>query len=115
MRRLHQAGDAPQARIAIDVFARSVKKVIAGFIGILEGLDLLVFTGGIGEHDPVVREKICNGLQSLGIVLDASNNGSSRPTISTAESTVRVRIIQTEEEAQIARHSYQMLEGGLSS
>jgi acetate kinase len=110
MRRLHQATDNPHARLAIDLFARSVKKAIAGFIGILEGLDLLVFTGGIGEHDAVVREKICNGLERLGILLDTSNNGSNFPTISAAESRVRVRIIGTEEEAQIARHTYQMLE-----
>jgi acetate kinase len=109
MRRLHQAGDNPQAKLAIDSFAQSVKKAIAGFIGILDGLDLLVFTGGIGEHDPAVREKVCSGLESLGIVLDASNNGINCPTISAAKSPVRMRIIPTEEEAQIARNSYRML------
>ena len=85
------------------------KKAIAGFVAILGGLDLLVFTGGIGEHDPVVREKICNGLDPLGILLDASSNEKNLPVITAAVSPARARIIPTEEEAEIARHCYQML------
>jgi acetate kinase len=112
MRRLHQAAENPQARLAIDMFSQSAKKAIASFVGILAGLDLLVFTGGIGEHDAVVREKICRGLAPLGIVLDASSNGSNLATISAAESPVQVKIIPAEEEAQIARHTYRLLEHG---
>jgi acetate kinase len=115
MRRLHQATGNAQARLAIDSFPRSVKKAIAGFIAILEGLDLLVFTGGIGEHDAVVREKICGGLQTFGVALDASSNASNLSTISAPNSLVRVCIIPTEEEAQIARHTYRMLQDGVSS
>jgi len=112
MRRLQEAGDNPQAKLAIDLFSRSAKKAIASFIGILEGLDLLVFTGGIGEHDAVVREKICQGLEPLGIVLDAPSNGKNLAKISAAESPVRVKIVPAEEEAQIARHAYQLLRDG---
>ena len=112
MRRLHEAGDNPLARLAIDMFSRSAKKAIASFMGILEGLDLLVFTGGIGEHDAVVREKICCGLEPLGILLDASRNGRNLETISASESPARVQIVPTEEEAQIARHTYRLLQDG---
>src|SRR5271168_645028 len=109
MRKLHEAGDNPGAKLAIEMFCRSVRKAIAGFIAVLDGLDLLVFTGGIGEHDAVVREKICGGLGALGVVLDASSNAGHLSTISAASSGVRVRIMATEEEAQIARHTWRML------
>ncbi len=116
MRRLHEAGDNAQAKLAIDLFSRSAKKAIAGFIAILEGLDLLIFTGGIGEHDAVVREKICRSLEPLGIVLDGSANAGNRESISAKESSVRVKIVPAEEEAQIARHTYRLLQaGGLHS
>jgi acetate kinase len=75
-------------------------------------LDLLVFTGGIGEHDAAVREKICLGLAPLGISLDAANNAKNLSTISSAESPVQVKIIPAEEEAQIARHVCRLLRGG---
>jgi acetate kinase len=112
MRRLHEAGNNAQAKLAIDLFSRSAKKAIAGLIGILEGLDLLIFTGGIGEHDAVVREKICRGLEPLGIVLDASANARNLERISAAESRVLVRVVPAEEEAQIARHTYRLLQAG---
>jgi len=110
MRRLHQAADNPQANLAIEIFSRSVKKAIAGFIPILEGLDLLVFAGGIGEHDSAVRERICSGLQPFGVVLNPSSNAADLSTISAVASLVRVRIIPSEEEAQIARHTCRMLQ-----
>jgi acetate kinase len=111
MRRLQESRD-PQARLAIEMFCRSAKKAIASFVGVLEGLDLLVFTGGIGEHDAAVREQICHGLASLGIVLDAASNAKNLSTICSPESRVRVKIIPAEEEAQIARHVYRLLGGG---
>ncbi len=66
MRRLHEAGDNPQAKLAIDMFSRSAKKAIASFMGILEGLDLLVFTGGIGEHDACGARKNLPGSGAAG-------------------------------------------------
>jgi acetate kinase len=112
---LHRAADNPQANLAVEIFSRSVKKAIAGFIAILEGLDLLVFAGGIGEHDSAVREKICSGLQPLGVVLNPSSNAVNLSTISAATSLVRVRIIPSEEEAQIARHTWRMLGNNAAS
>ena len=110
MRQLHEAGDHRRARLAIEMFARSAKKAIAGFVAILGGLDLLVFTGGIGEHDPAVRAEICDGLQCFGLQLDNEINERNVETISNALSQVRVRILPSEEETQIARHVCRLLD-----
>ncbi len=108
MRLLHQASDAG-ARLAIEMFARSAKKAIAGFAAVLGALDLLVFTGGIGEHDPAVRAGICEGLQCFGVHLDEPANQRGLENISSAQSQVLVRILPSEEEIQIARHTYRLL------
>ena len=109
MRQVHQASANPQAQLAIDMFCQSVKKAIAAFIAVLEGLDLLVFTGGIGEHDPAARASICKGLHPLGIALDPSSNQSNLSTISAANSAARVSIIPADEESQIARLTHRLL------
>lgn len=68
MRKLHEAaGQNPAAKLAIDMFCQAARKQIAAMVAVLEGLDLLVFTGGIGEHDKEVRERICAGLKWLGL------------------------------------------------
>jgi acetate kinase len=109
MRELHQPSGDPGARLAIEMFARSAKKAIAGFAAVLGGLDLLVYTGGIGEHDPAVRAGICEGLQCFGVHLDEAANQRGLENISSAESQVLVRILPSEEEIQIARHTYRLL------
>jgi|HubBroStandDraft_1064217.scaffolds.fasta_scaffold03111_6 acetate kinase len=109
MRQLHQMRDDPAARCAVEIFCRKAKKAIGAFIAILGGLDLLVFTAGIGEHDPIVREKICAGLESLGIVLDSRNNETNSGTISSDASRALVRVLPSEEEIQIARSTYRLL------
>jgi acetate kinase len=108
MKRLHQASADPRARLAVEVFSRSARKGIGGLIAILGGLDLLVFTGGIGEHDALVRASICRGLEPFGIALDPAANEQNRETIS-ASASVRVRVLKTNENAQIARHAYRLL------
>ena len=109
MRQLHQAGGNPRARLALEMFARSAKKAIAGFVAVLGGLELLVFTGGIGEHDAAVRAEICQGLQCFGLHLESQGNQRHLQNISGAQSQVQVRIVPSEEEIQIARHSYRLL------
>jgi acetate kinase len=110
MRALHAAAaENPQARLAIEMFARVVKKAIAGYVAILGGLDLLVFTGGIGEHDPVAREKICGGMECFGLRLDPVANQRSVGSISGAGSTVQVRVVTSDEETQIARIVFGLL------
>ncbi|MGA8037530.1 MAG: acetate/propionate family kinase [Candidatus Acidiferrales bacterium] len=111
MRDLEKAakqGDAA-AQLAIDIFCYAIRKFIASYAAALEGLDMLVFTGGIGEKSATVRANICNALHFIGVHVDGAANEKNAPTISTAQSVVRVRVIQTEEDRQIARHSRQLL------
>jgi acetate kinase len=110
VRRLRAAASQnPRARLALEMFARTAKKAIASFIAILGGLDQLVFTGGIGEHDAVARAEICTGLESFGLHLDSQANLQSSHTISTPESKARVTVLPSDEESQIARHVARLL------
>ena len=109
MRRLHEAADDPRAQLALEIFCRTAKKVVGAFMMVLGGLDLLVFTGGIGEHDADVRAGICSGLGSFGIVLDPERNQRTLQTISAPESRVRVCVLISDEDKQIARHTYGLL------
>jgi len=84
-------------------FGYNVKKYIGAYMAALGGLDLLVFTGGIGEHSALVREYACGGLERLGIVLEAKRNTSGETVISTENSPVAVRVMRTSEEIVIAR------------
>ena len=70
---------------------------------------MLVFTGGIGEHAPAVRESICAGLAFLGVSLDQERNAANASQVSAASSAVRVRVIATDEERVIARHTAAVL------
>jgi acetate kinase len=81
----------PKARLALDVFAISVRKTIGAYLALLGGVDLLVFTGGIGEHSDHVRSSATQGLESLGLTAD------------------KVQIVPTQEERQIARHCREMM------
>jgi acetate kinase len=103
MRKLHEAPDNPRAQLAIEIFCRTAKKAIGAFVAVLGGLDLLVFTGGIGEHDAAVRGRICSGLDTFGITLDQEKNQGGLPTISSPSSRVRVLVLESQEDAQIAR------------
>ncbi|HLJ78239.1 MAG TPA: acetate/propionate family kinase [Acidobacteriaceae bacterium] len=81
----------PKAQLALDVFAHAVRKMIGAYAAELGGLDLLVFTGGIGEHDASMRNRICQGLEFLGIT-------SGDPAM-----CAKVRVMESQEELQIAR------------
>jgi acetate kinase len=76
---------------------------------VLGGLDTLVFIGGIGEHAAPVRQRICQGLEFLGIQLDAAANDAAASVISSSDSTVSVRVIPTDEDLMIARHTRRLL------
>lgn len=106
MRELQAASDrgSATARLAIEIFCRSIRKTIAAFAAVLQGLDVLVFTGGIGEHSARVRSSVCNGLDVLGIQIDSDRNENNAATISTETSKCRVAVIPSEEDQQIARH-----------
>jgi acetate kinase len=92
-----------RAAEAIELFCYQVKKWIGSFAAALGGLDTLVFSGGIGENSSEIRDRICQGLQFLGIALDKEKNLTNEPVISADISTVSVRVIPTNEELMIAK------------
>ena len=91
-----------RAAEAVALFCYQVKKWIGSYVAALGGLDTLVFAGGIGENAPVVRARICEGLDFLGIKLDKARNKKGAAMISTTAGCVRVRVIRTNEELMIA-------------
>jgi acetate kinase len=92
-----------RAAEAIALFCYQVKKWIGSFAAALGGLDTLVFAGGIGENAPIVRARICGGLEFLGIELEEKQNNSNEGVISSGKSRVAVRVIRTDEEWMIAK------------
>ncbi len=111
MRDLEAAADSGdrQAQLAIEVFCASVRKAIAAYAAVLDGLDLLVFAGGIGEHSARIRKNVCEGLRFLGISLNQDANQRHIPMISVQHSRVRVAIVSSQEDRQIARHCRALL------
>ena len=112
MRELREAirdGDA-KARLAVDKFVWTIAKWIGSFVAELGGLDMLVFTGGIGENDIATRAEICAGLGALGIMLDPErNNTRGKATISADNSPARVRVIPPAEDLIIVNHVVRLL------
>ena len=112
MRTLRKAApENRRARLAIEMFARSVKKAIGSYVAILGGLDLLVFTGGIGEHDAEVRATICDGMEFLGLRIDREANERSAGRRSARRiAGCSVRVVTSDEETQIARIVFRLME-----
>ncbi len=98
-----------RAAEAVELFCYQVKKWIGSFAAALGGLDTLVFSAGIGENAPVIRERICNGLGFLGIQLDRRRNAKNAPLISRDGGGVKVRVIRTDEELMIAKSVVRIL------
>lgn len=97
----------PRAGLAMQVFTRSIKKAMGSYFFLLGGVDAIVFTGGIGEHDAQSRSEILSGLDGLGIVLDARRNQGKADgfdRISAASSAVTVYVVPSEEDRMIACH-----------
>lgn len=111
MRDLEAAADAgdAEARQAIEIFCISIRKVVAAYATVLGGLDMLIFSGGIGEHSDRVRSSVCGGLQFLGIPIDASDKSTPGETGSNEKSRVDVRVVSSQEDLQIARHCRAMM------
>jgi acetate kinase len=97
-----EAADVRAAE-AVALYCYQVKKSIGAFAAALGGLDTLIFSGGIGENSSVIRQRICEGLEYLGVALDPSNNATNEAVISTHTDAVIVRMMRTDEEAMIAR------------
>lgn len=105
-----QTGSA-EAQLAFDMFINRLRSFIGALIMQLEGLDLLIFTAGIGEHSAEVRRATCQGLSFLGIELDEAKNKSCKPDqdISISGSSVKILVIHTREEWMIAKESAKIL------
>lgn len=97
-----------RSQLAIDLFAYKVKKYIGGYVAAMGGVDAIVFTAGLGENSPFMRDKICNGLEYLGTRIDPDRNKvrGKAQEISVKRATVKIFVIPTNEELVIARDTY---------
>jgi acetate kinase len=114
MREIEKEAEAGNERaiLGLDMFRYRIKKYIGAYSAALGGLDLLIFTGGIGENDPVTREKCCTEMEYLGLVFDHQKNSGVKGKemmLSKQESRVKVMTIPTNEELVIAEHTYRII------
>ena len=100
---LAKESDDIRAAEAIALFCYQAKKWIGAYTAVLGGLDMLVFAGGIGENCPIIRSRICEGLEFLGIEIDDESNMANAPVISIDKGQVIIRVIHTDEELMIAK------------
>jgi len=106
-------GDA-RAKLAIDVFCYRIKKYVGAYAAVLDTVDAVVFTGGIGENSVFMREKICNSVTQIGVQLDLAKNKDAiakEAEINTKDSKVKVFVIPTNEQAAIANDTYELANG----
>jgi acetate kinase len=101
--------DDPRSAFAIALFCYRVRRELGSLVAALDGLDSIVFTGGIGEHAAPIRERICRDASWLGIEFDPQSNAASGPRISAEGSRVSAWVIATDEESIIARHTRALL------
>jgi acetate kinase len=107
------AGGHARARLALEVFESEIRRYLGGLLVELGGLDVLVFTGGIGENRVATRKAVCAGLQEFGIVLDDAANAAARGEcrIHAPASRAQIWIVPTNEELIVARQARALLEG----
>jgi acetate kinase len=105
----------PDAALAIEMFCYQLRKHVGALAAVLGGLELLVFTGGIGERAAPVRREVCGGLAHLGIRLDEQKNDAAADVISSRQSACIVRVIPTNEDLMIARHTDRFVLKGSTS
>ncbi|HYY31589.1 MAG TPA: acetate/propionate family kinase [Chthoniobacterales bacterium] len=108
MRKLSASKD-PHAAEAIQLFVYRIGRELGSLVAALGGLDMLVFTGGIGEHSAAVREQVCRDAAWLGIELDSRANTAGGPCITRAASRVSAWVIPTDEDLMIARHTVKLV------
>ena len=106
---LEKRRSEPAAAQALEMFCYQIRKHIGALTAVLGGLDTLVFTGGIGERAVPVRWEVCQGLEYLGVHLDLQRNEVHADTISTSDSPCTVRVIPTNEDLMIARHTRSLI------
>lgn len=103
-----ESGDE-KAKEALVVFCYHAKKFIGALSAAMGGLDLLIFTGGIGENSPVLRERICEGLDFMGVKINKRSNRSKQEIISSKTSRVTIKMMKTDEEWMIAKHTQHII------
>jgi acetate kinase len=101
---LQQEDNDPRSKAAVNSFCYHVRKAIGALSASLNGLDLIVFSGGIGEQSAPIRARVCEGLSYLGVEVDSEKNNQNSEIIS-KEGTITIRVLHTEEEQIIARDS----------
>ena len=108
------AEDDEQCALTIDIWAYSIRKYIGAYVAAMGGLDALVFTAGVGENNDVLREKICEGLDWMGIKIDHEKDKGKRTEceVSAADSRVKIFVIPTNEELAIARDTLSLVTPG---
>ena len=106
---LVQKNTNPDAALAVELFCYQARKFVGAFAAALGGLDTFIFTGGIGENSAAIRAQICEPLEFLGIHLDLGLNEGNSPVISRRASPVVVRVMKTNEELMIARHTRDLM------
>lgn len=105
---LKQAPHDSKSQDAIDMFCYEVKKRIGAFSAAMGGIDILVFSGGIGERSVPIRAQICRGLEFLGLELDPQKNAGGSQDIS-KDGTIAIRVMHTDEESVIAKQTRELL------
>jgi len=108
---LDAESESEQAHLAVELFCYSARKYIGALTAALGGLDMIVFTGGIGLYSPEIRERICSELGWLGVAVDPEKNLKPAGVISPDGSRVVVRVMETNEEVTIVRETRRVLEG----
>jgi acetate kinase len=106
-----EKSNKPQAKLAIELFCYQAAKQLARLIPALGGLDILVFTGGIGENSDLIRRKICQQFSWLGLKL---SNNNSLGKISTSDSKIEVYVIAADEELVMVKQSYDLVKSTMS-
>jgi acetate kinase len=107
---LDHEDDDPQTAVALELYVYLARKQLGGLLAVLGGLDLLVFTGGIGEHAAPIRERICRDFAFAGIEIDPEKNAAHATVISCDDSPARVMVLPADEERMIARDTIQLIQ-----
>jgi len=108
--RAADAGDEP-AQLALDVYVHRLRREIAAMAAAMNGLDVLVFTGGIGEHSPRIRAAAADGLTFLGVSLDPAQDDVSSDTDISGTGPARVLVVTAREDIEIARQARGVVAG----
>ena len=117
MREIGQAIDEgnKKARLALDMYEYRILKYVGAYAAAMNGVDIIAFTGGVGENQAETREVVCRNLEYLGVKIDPALNQATRlgkeGVISTPDSRVKVVVVMTDEEYMIARDTEAILEG----